>query len=183
MSLIGIDQQFGWHFLQLQSGEKLQALLNGNAEIQFSVNHQRRGMELFCELAIAIRNQSPFEHTFYFGYTNGWIGYLPTSKAFEEGGYEQSQAYEYDYEVVDALPVLAQVRRLEPVRPPTVVALAQTAAVAATGFVAGVATAAVLGRRRQRRLGRSGPPRPGGSLEVVSSRTYLVDVHVLERRP
>lgn len=45
-------------------------------------------VELFCELAIAIRNQSPFEHTFYFGYTNGWIGYLPTSKAFEEGGYE-----------------------------------------------------------------------------------------------
>ena len=45
-------------------------------------------VELFCELAIAIRNQSPFEHTFYFGYTNGWIGYLPTSKAFDEGGYE-----------------------------------------------------------------------------------------------
>jgi hypothetical protein len=95
-------------------------------------------------------------------------------------------AREYEYEVVDALPVLAEVRRLEPVRPPPVVALAQTAAVAATGFVAGVATAAVLGRRRQRRLGRSGSaspsPRPGGSLEVVSSRTYLVDVHVLERR-
>jgi hypothetical protein len=91
---------------------------------------------------------------------------------------------EYAYEVVDALPVLAEVRRLEPVRPTGVVALAQTAAVAATGFVAGVATAAVLGRRRQRRIGRSPSPspRPGGSLEVVSSRTYLVDVHVLERR-
>jgi hypothetical protein len=45
-------------------------------------------VELFCEMAIAVRNQSPFEHTFYFGYTNGWFGYLPTSKAFSEGGYE-----------------------------------------------------------------------------------------------
>jgi hypothetical protein len=45
-------------------------------------------VELFCEMAIAVRNQSPFAHTFYFGYANGWFGYLPTSKAFIEGGYE-----------------------------------------------------------------------------------------------
>ena len=83
----------------------------------------------------------------------------------------------------DALPVLAAAgRRLETTRPAAAVALAQTAAVAATGFVAGVATAAVLGRRRQRRLAR-GPAAPAvGSLQVVSSRSYLVDVHVLERR-
>jgi neutral ceramidase len=45
-------------------------------------------VELLCEIAIEVRNQSPFPRTFYFGYTNGWLGYLPTSKAFEEGGYE-----------------------------------------------------------------------------------------------
>jgi neutral ceramidase len=45
-------------------------------------------VELFCEMAIAVRNQSPFAHTFYFGYTNGWFGYLPTAQAFAEGGYE-----------------------------------------------------------------------------------------------
>ncbi len=45
-------------------------------------------VELFCEVAIAVRNQSPFAHTFYFGYTNGWFGYLPTAQAFAEGGYE-----------------------------------------------------------------------------------------------
>ncbi len=91
-------------------------------------------------------------------------------------------------EVLDVLPVRVDVRPLEPARPPAGVALVQTAAVAATGFFAGVATAAVLGRRRQRRLGRPAPApapapaRPAGRLEVVSSRTYLVDVHVLERR-
>jgi len=45
-------------------------------------------VELLCEIAIAGRNQSPYLRTFYFGYTNGWFGYLPTAKAFEEGGYE-----------------------------------------------------------------------------------------------
>jgi hypothetical protein len=45
-------------------------------------------VELFCEIAIAVRERSPFSHTFYFGYTNGWFGYLPTAAAFAEGGYE-----------------------------------------------------------------------------------------------
>lgn len=45
-------------------------------------------VEMFCEIAIDVRDASPFPHTFYFGYTNGWFGYLPTAKAFEEGGYE-----------------------------------------------------------------------------------------------
>lgn len=45
-------------------------------------------VELFCEIAIRVRDASPFRNTFYFGYTNGWIGYLPTAEAFREGGYE-----------------------------------------------------------------------------------------------
>ena len=45
-------------------------------------------IELFCDIAMAVRNQSPFAHTFYFGYTNGWLGYLPTAQGFAEGGYE-----------------------------------------------------------------------------------------------
>jgi hypothetical protein len=45
-------------------------------------------VELFCEMAMAVRERSGFAHTFYFGYTNGWFGYLPTAKAFAEGGYE-----------------------------------------------------------------------------------------------
>ncbi len=45
-------------------------------------------VEMFCEIAMRVRNASPFPHTFYFGYANGWIGYLPTKQAFAEGGYE-----------------------------------------------------------------------------------------------
>lgn len=45
-------------------------------------------VELFCEIAAEIRNRSSFPYTFYFGYANGWLGYVPTRQAFAEGGYE-----------------------------------------------------------------------------------------------
>lgn len=45
-------------------------------------------LELFCEIAMDVRKASPFRNTFFFGYTNGWLGYLPTKEAFAEGGYE-----------------------------------------------------------------------------------------------
>jgi len=45
-------------------------------------------VELFSEIAIDVRSRSPFPRTLYFGYTNGWFGYLPTARGFAEGGYE-----------------------------------------------------------------------------------------------
>jgi neutral ceramidase len=45
-------------------------------------------IELFCEVSNEIREQSPFPFTFYFGYTNGWFGYMPTEAAWKNGGYE-----------------------------------------------------------------------------------------------
>lgn len=61
--------------------------------------------------------------------------------------------------------------------------VAQAAAVACTGFVAGAATAvAVRGARRHRavRAGRR-KGKGGGALSVVASRTFLVDIHMLGR--
>jgi hypothetical protein len=45
-------------------------------------------VEMFTEIALNMRVKSPFRHTFYFGLTNGCLGYLPTKQAFAEGGYE-----------------------------------------------------------------------------------------------
>lgn len=45
-------------------------------------------LELFCEIAMDVRAQSKVKNTFYIGYANGWLGSLPTKKAFPEGGYE-----------------------------------------------------------------------------------------------
>ncbi len=45
-------------------------------------------IELFCEVSNEVRSRSPFSNTFYFGYTNGWFGYLPTASEWQHGGYE-----------------------------------------------------------------------------------------------
>jgi neutral ceramidase len=45
-------------------------------------------IELFCEISNEIRDRSPFPFTFYYGYTNGWLGYLPTAEEWPHGGYE-----------------------------------------------------------------------------------------------
>lgn len=47
-------------------------------------------VELFCQVAIDVRNHSRFPFTFYYGLTNGWLGYLPTGEAVHQGGYEPS---------------------------------------------------------------------------------------------
>ena len=84
-------------------------------------------------------------------------------------------------EVVDGLPVLAEVRTL-PATPATTLPAVQAAAVAATGFVAGAATVALLRRHSTRkavRRSRSSPRRAVDMLPVVGSRTFLVDVHLI----
>jgi hypothetical protein len=87
------------------------------------------------------------------------------------------QVIDDDAPEVDALPVLAEPTTIESQRQPQPVAM-QAAVVAATSFVAGIATIAVVrshplrrmrtNRRRRREIGR-----------VVASRSFLVDVHVL----
>lgn len=44
--------------------------------------------ELFAELGLAIKERSPYLHTLIVGMANDYIGYVPTERAFEEGGYE-----------------------------------------------------------------------------------------------
>jgi hypothetical protein len=77
-------------------------------------------------------------------------------------------------------PVLAEVRRLEPrpqAQPPVTIAkeTAQVAIVAATGVLAGAVAARVVGKRRRRKKAK-------GLLEVVSSKSFLVDVHLVDRK-
>jgi hypothetical protein len=83
-------------------------------------------------------------------------------------------------EVVDGLPVVANhTRVLEPTEPAPLPAK-QAAALAATGFAAGAVTAAVVTRRRARRPVR-GKRKKGVVGEIVSSNSFLVDVHLLRR--
>lgn len=45
-------------------------------------------LEPFCEIGMAIKQQSPFPVTFMCGYTNGRMAYLPTAEEWTKGGYE-----------------------------------------------------------------------------------------------
>ncbi|WP_339922763.1 neutral/alkaline non-lysosomal ceramidase N-terminal domain-containing protein [uncultured Cyclobacterium sp.] len=45
-------------------------------------------LELFCEISNEVRERSPFPYTFYYGYTNGWLGYMLTEEEWKYKGYE-----------------------------------------------------------------------------------------------
>ena len=84
-----------------------------------------------------------------------------------------------DGEVVDGLPVVAEAYAIEPARP-GLVPVRQAAALAATGFVAGAATVAVVQHRRSR-AGSRRRRKAVGLGEIVASNSFLVDVHLLRR--
>jgi hypothetical protein len=80
-------------------------------------------------------------------------------------------------EVVEGVVVLAPARAIEPLRPPSP-PLRQVAAVAATGFVAGAATAAVLGRRYGRSRRRASATRAASTAPVAAFEVLVVDTYV-----
>jgi hypothetical protein len=91
-----------------------------------------------------------------------------------------------DTEEVDAFPVLVPEPASQQLVSRSVVPMAQTAVVAAGGFVAGAVLVGVLGRRHQRVVAtrasrrRDRRKRPTKDLfEIVGSRSLLVDVHLL----
>jgi hypothetical protein len=91
-----------------------------------------------------------------------------------------SHSDEAEGEVVDGLPVVAAPQQIEVAQPGTV-PVRQAAAIAASTFFAGAATVAVVSRRR-RRVTRRKRRRGGASLgEIVTSNSFLVDVHLLRR--
>lgn len=86
-------------------------------------------------------------------------------------------------ETVQAVPVLAEVRAIEPAAQVALPAV-QAAAAAATGFVAGAATLALVRRHSARKIARSQARRRRGGADgmaIVASRSFLVDVHLIAR--
>ncbi len=85
---------------------------------------------------------------------------------------------------VDGVPVLAEVRPL-PAAAPTLLPAVQAAAVAATGFVAGAATLALVRRHSARRLDRkrmlAQRRRGTEALPILATRSFLVDVHLIAK--
>jgi hypothetical protein len=83
-------------------------------------------------------------------------------------------------ETVDGVPVLAEVRAIEPAASSTLPAV-QAAAAAATGFVAGAAALALVRRHSARKLARTRARRRVDTLPIIGSRSFLVDVHLIAK--
>ena len=78
-------------------------------------------------------------------------------------------------------PAVSDGRPLPVRRAPAVVPVRQAAALAATGFVAGAAAVAVASRRAPRLVRRGRRSRKGVVGEILSSNSFLVDVHLVRR--
>lgn len=97
----------------------------------------------------------------------------------DDGPFEQADE--------SALPAPGENQTLE--RPAPALPAIQTAAVAATGFLAGAAAVTLLRRHGARRMARTRRRAPMGfrfpsdGLPVAATRTYLVRVHVLSPPP
>ena len=78
-------------------------------------------------------------------------------------------------------PAVSAATHLPVRRPPAVVPARQAAALAATSFVAGAAAVAVATRRGPRLTRRSRRGRKGVVGEILSSNSFLVDVHLVRR--
>ncbi|MGZ4272809.1 MAG: hypothetical protein ACXVRP_03505 [Solirubrobacteraceae bacterium] len=83
-------------------------------------------------------------------------------------------------ETVEGMPVLSEVRAVATPSPVMLPAV-QAAAVAATGFVAGAATLALVRRHSARKLARRPSRRALDTLPIVGSRSFLVDVHLIAK--
>jgi neutral ceramidase len=45
--------------------------------------------ELYTEIGLRIKRESPFRRTYILGLANGYVGYVPTAAAIEQGGYAE----------------------------------------------------------------------------------------------
>ena len=86
-------------------------------------------------------------------------------------------------EVVDGLPVVTDggdVIEEGPIAGALSVPSVQAAALAATGFVAGACTVAVVKRHRTKKAAKK-RKKSGPLGEIVGSNSFLIDVHLLKR--
>ena len=59
--------------------------------------------EIFNQIGAEVKEGSPFEDTFFVGYANDSIGYVPVPEAYPEGGYEVMHASQVDPEAAGIL--------------------------------------------------------------------------------
>ena len=87
---LGWTEELANYARTTKGGEKIVTLPVRFLKINEDVAIWSAPLELFCEISNEVRDKSPFPYTFYFGYTNGWLGYLLADEEIQYGGYELS---------------------------------------------------------------------------------------------
>lgn len=85
---LGWPADLGKYTRTTKTGENLVKLPVRFLKINDEIAIWSAPLELFCEISNEVRSRSPFPYTFYFGYTNGWLGYLLAEDEIPYGGYE-----------------------------------------------------------------------------------------------
>lgn len=85
---MGWTSDLGAYTRTTKSGENIVKLPVRFLRINDNLAIWSAPLELFCEISNEIRDSSPFPYTFYFGLTNGWLGYMLPESEFKFGGYE-----------------------------------------------------------------------------------------------
>jgi Neutral/alkaline non-lysosomal ceramidase, N-terminal len=89
-----IRSQFKTVFLPGKQPSGSQSTSSSPASINLTVGHLGDvafvgwGGEVFNEIGLAVKKESPFRHTFILTHCIGAAGYLPTHESYSEGGYE-----------------------------------------------------------------------------------------------
>jgi neutral ceramidase len=85
---LGWPEDLGAYTRTTKEGDNLVRLPVRFLNINDDIGIWSAPLELFCEISNEVRERSSMPYTFYFGYNNGWLGYLPTDEAWPYGGYE-----------------------------------------------------------------------------------------------
>lgn len=59
--------------------------------------------EIFNQIGVQVKNESPFKHTWFVSCANGSIGYVPIPEAYADGGYEVTHASQVSPEAAGIL--------------------------------------------------------------------------------
>lgn len=83
-----LDKEFPWAAEMGEEGVKTEVQALALADLAMV----SAAAEPFVETGLAIKAASPFARTFFGGYANGCVGYVPTAQSFPHRGYEITQA-------------------------------------------------------------------------------------------
>ena len=108
-----LENHLWWVDLRLEHARKaLRSWTDGvSSPVEAEVQAMRVGNwsmvgapgEIFNQIGVQVKETSPWADTFFAGYANGYIGYVPMPGAYPDGGYEVTMASRVDPEAAGIL--------------------------------------------------------------------------------